>query len=224
VNSLESFLSEVPVFQKVDQNTLTEIANRSSEKSFQAQEIICYQGDNWPFLFLVKSGHINAIKESPEGRSFITTSLYNGDIFWGLSFFIQDNIMPVMLRAYKDSTIYLWSREKLVPILRSNGELAWKLSQTMIARMQLAGDIVDELAFLPVTGRLSALLLETFEDSEDEFVARELTLDDMASHIGTTREVVCRHLHRFAEKGVIEITRTKIRIKNRDQLKTQSSL
>ena len=79
MNSLESFLSEVPVFQKVDQNTLTEIANRSSEKSFQAQEIICYQGDNWPFLFLVKSGHINAIKESPEGRSFITTSLYESD-------------------------------------------------------------------------------------------------------------------------------------------------
>ncbi len=224
MNSLECFLSKVPVFNSVDQDTLTKISNNSSEKSYRAEEIICYQGDNWPFLFLVKGGQVNVIKESPEGRSFITSSLIKGDIFWGLSFFIQDNKMPVMLRAFKDSKIYLWSREKLVPIIRSNGELAWKLSQTMITRMQLAGNIVDELAFLPVTGRLSALLLDTFEDSEDEFVARELTLDEMASHIGTTREVVCRHLHRFAERGVIEITRTKIRIKDRANLKSQASL
>ncbi len=224
MNAIESLLAEIPLFENIDQKTIAEIANISIKKNYQAQEIISYQGDDWPFLFLVKKGQINAIKESPEGRSFITTSLSKNDIFWGLSFFIRENKMPVMLRAYKESDIYLWSRENLVPILKSNGALAWKLSQTMISRMQLAGNIVDELAFLPVTGRLSALLLETFGDAEDEFVARELTLDDMASHIGTTREVVCRHLHRFAENDVIEITRTKIRIKDRKQLKSQASL
>ena len=221
--SLDTLLTDIPLFKDIDQDTLAKIVHIAISKKFKAQETLCFQGDDWPFLFLVKEGQINAIKESIEGRSFITTSLGPGDIFWGLSFFIVGNKMPVMLRAFKDSEILIWSREKLVPILKSNGVLSWRLSQAMIARMQLAGDIVDELAFLPVTGRLSALLLEIFKESEDQFVARELTLDDMASHIGTTREVVSRHLHRFAESGVIEITRTKIRIKDRDHLKSQAS-
>jgi hypothetical protein len=35
--------------------------------------------------------------------------------------------------------------------------------------------------------------------ADGELVARELTLDEMAARIGTTREIVCRALYRFAE-------------------------
>jgi CRP-like cAMP-binding protein len=81
--------------------------------------------------------------------------------------------------------------------------------------MQLASVILEDLAFHPVMSRLAGLLLEIFGDAEDEFMARDLTLDDMASHIGTTREMVCRHLYRFAEEGAIEIRRTELRITDR---------
>ena len=84
--------------------------------------------------------------------------------------------------------------------------------------MQLASDIVEELAFQPVIGRLAGLLLDVFGDAEDEFMTRELTLEDMAARIGTTREMVCRHLYRFAENGAIEIRRTELKIKNRSFL------
>jgi hypothetical protein len=33
-------------------------------------------------------------------------------------------------------------------------------------------------------------------------------LDEIAAHIGSTREMVSRILHRFANDGMIEITRT----------------
>jgi len=35
-----------------------------------------------------------------------------------------------------------------------------------------------------------------------------MTLDEMAAQVGTTREVVCRLLYRFADDGLITITRT----------------
>lgn len=91
----------------------------------------------------------------------------------------------------------------------------------MITRMQLASGIVEDLAFHPVMSRLAGLLLDIFGEAEDEFMARDLTLEDMAAHIGTTREMVCRHLYRFAEEGAIEIRRTELRITNRDFLEMQ---
>jgi DNA-binding transcriptional regulator LsrR (DeoR family) len=49
-------------------------------------------------------------------------------------------------------------------------------------------------------------------------VARSLTLDDMAARIGSTREVVCRFLQRFADENLINITRTEFEISDRQGL------
>jgi hypothetical protein len=45
-----------------------------------------------------------------------------------------------------------------------------------------------------------------------------LTLDDMATRIGTTREMVCRVLYRFADKKLINVTRTEFVLTDRDGL------
>jgi transcription initiation factor IIE alpha subunit len=42
-----------------------------------------------------------------------------------------------------------------------------------------------------------------------------LTLEELASRVGTTREIVCRILYRFAEQGAIQINRTEFTFLNR---------
>jgi CRP-like cAMP-binding protein len=223
MKSITDFISENHLFQSLPQNVLEELGKTARIKSFQNGEIIVHQGDLWPYLFIVTAGKVNAVKESPGGRSLIATTITEGEVFWGLAFFIENAPMPVAFHAGTNSKIALWPREKLIPIIMNHGEIAWKLCSIMITRMQVASVIVEELAFLPVVGRLAGLLLETFGEDEHEFVARQLTLDDMAARIGTTREVVCRHLYKFAEKGVIDIRRTELRINDRAFLEDQVS-
>jgi CRP-like cAMP-binding protein len=88
----------------------------------------------------------------------------------------------------------------------------------MIQRMQRASAIVDDLAFQPVAGRLAHLLLDHFDTSGEQTIERSLTLDDMATRIGTTREMVCRVLYRFADKKLINVTRTEFVLTDRDGL------
>jgi CRP/FNR family transcriptional regulator len=221
MNSLSKLLPDHPLFMHLPEPTLDDLVQGAIKRTYTSQEIIVHQEDVWPNLFLLAKGEINAVKQSQEGRTFIATSLVAGDVFWGLSFFIEGAPMPVYLQAKGDSTIYIWSREDLIPIIKDNGIVAWKLCQMMIKRMQLASVIVEDLAFHPVMSRLAGLLLDIFGDAEDQFMARDLTLEDMASHIGTTREMVCRHLYRFAEEGAIEIRRTELRITNREFLEMQ---
>jgi CRP-like cAMP-binding protein len=101
-----------------------------------------------------------------------------------------------------------------------NGEISFKLACLMVRRMQHASDIVDELAFQPVTGRLARLLIQHYGDAVEESVSRDLTLDEMAARIGTTREMVCRQLYRFADKGAIRINRTEFMVTDLGQLET----
>jgi CRP-like cAMP-binding protein len=218
VNSIRDKLASHPVFDNLPPPTLDNIIRYAIYKIYTTGEILVHQGDVWPYLFYVEAGGINAVKESFQGRALIATTLKEDEFFWGLAFFIEDTPMPVLLQAETETRLYLWSRERLLPVILGNGSVAWNLCQIMVRRMQEASGIVEELAFQPVMGRLAGLLLELYGDAEDEFKTRQYTLDEMAARIGTSREMVCRHLYRFAEKGVIEIRRTELRINDRQLL------
>jgi CRP-like cAMP-binding protein len=166
----------------------------------------------------LESGDITAMKESREGRSLIVTSIQPGEIFFGLAFFCADMPMIVALVANENSRLHLWSRESLVPVLQQNGRVTWELSCSLVQRMQRASDIVEELAFQPVTGRLARLLLEQYGDAVGDYMAREMTLDEMAARIGSTREMVCRQLSRFADQQAISISRTEFMITDQGKL------
>jgi CRP-like cAMP-binding protein len=93
------------------------------------------------------------------------------------------------------------------------------MSRLMVLRMLRASEIVEELAFQPVAGRLARLLIGyPGQDGSSGPVTRSLTLDNMAARIGSTREMVCRLLQRFADDDLITITRTEFEITNRDGL------
>lgn len=187
-------------------------------KQYQKGQYLTHAGDIWPFLFFLSKGSVTAVKESVEGRSLVATSFIAGEVFWGVSFFHPDLPMPVALKVDMASNVYLWSREQLLPVLMENGLASFELSRLMVRKMLRASEIVEELAFQPVAGRLARLLIDFPEQPASGPTARSLTLDDMAARIGSTREMVCRFLQRFADDNLIKITRTEFEILNRDGL------
>jgi CRP-like cAMP-binding protein len=114
--------------------------------------------------------------------------------------------------------IHLWSRDHFLPYLLGNGHMSWELSRQMVTRMQTASEMVEVLAFQPVAGRLANLLLDRYGDAVEDYVARDLTLDEMVVRIGSTRETVCRVLYRLAKEGSIHVKRTEFMITDREKL------
>jgi CRP/FNR family transcriptional regulator len=202
------FLANIPLFAPMKPADLDRAAHQAIRRNFRKEEPVVLRGEVWPYLLLVERGTIRALKESREGRSLLLMTLEPGDVFWGLAFFNDDAPMPVTLTAQDDVRLYLWSRERLLPLLLDNSRVLWQLSCLMIARMEKASEVVEDLAFQPIAGRLAKLLLEHYGGSSDAPVARDLTLDEMAAYIGSTREMVCRALYRFSDEKLIHITRT----------------
>ncbi len=207
-------LAQDPVFASIPTSELEELASQARLHSYAKDEWIVHNGDIWAYLLWVESGKINALKESGEGRSLITTTILPQETFWGLAFFQEDMPMPVALVAEEESIIRLWSRDVFLPFLLRNGKMSWEFARRMVSRMQQASEIVESLAFRPVPGRLANLLLDRYSGSGETPVARDLTLDQMAAHIGSTREMVCRALYKFADDGIIKINRTEFLISN----------
>lgn len=216
---LLELLSENPIFSSLGSQDREVLGKLAITQKYKKGEWITHNGDLWPFLFWVEKGKVIALKESGEGRSLIANTINAREIFWGLAFFEEGEPMPVALVAEQDSQICMWSRDELLPFLFENGKMSWELSRQMILRMQQASDVVESLAFQPVQGRLASLLLNRYSgNGENTPVARDMTLDQMASHIGSTREMVCRVLYKFADQGVIKIDRTEFLISDKNML------
>ena len=215
MKDLPYLLKKNPVFASFAPPDLEELVRLGSTHSYRKGEKVILYGDVWPYLFLVGSGQIEAIKESGEGRSLRIASFGTGELFWGLAFFHENAPMPVSLEVRMDSLLYLWSRDSILPVLIHNGQASWELSRLMADRMQDASNLVDGLAFQPVAGRLARLLLDNCEVAGDSAISRHLTLDEMAARIGSTREMVCRALYSFSDKKLIEVTRTEFVLTDR---------
>jgi CRP-like cAMP-binding protein len=207
-----------PVFSGMDSRQLEELDRLSMVKTYPKGQWITHYGADWPYLFLIEEGYVTALKESPGGRSLVVITLEAGEVFWGTGFFKEGVGMPVALEAKQKTRLRLWARERLLPFMISNGQFAWDLAQLMVERMMRASRILEELAFQPVAGRLALLLLEQMEDHSGDTLERDLTLDDMAARIGSTREMVCRHLYHFADQGAIQINRTAFKVTDHDLL------
>lgn len=215
---LMELLDQNPVFACLDPASREQAARAAIHKRYSQGEWIAHHGSSWAYLFLVGKGKVQALKESPEGRSLIVTEIEIAEIFWGISFFIEQAAMPVALVAKEETELFLWDLPDLKPIILRNGCMSWELTQLMIRKMQYASELLNEFAFQPTTGRLARVLLDHYGDAVEESVARDMTLDEMAARIGSTREMVCRHLYQMADRGVIHINRTEFMITDRDYL------
>lgn len=207
------------ILNKIPKEKQATFMQSAISKKYKKGQILSFYGDLWPYLFVISSGSIQAVKESVAGRSLVVTTFFPGDIFWGLAFFYENMPMPVTLEASQNTETFLWSRESVLDILKQSGEFSWELTRLMITKMTRASEILEEMTFQPVGSRLAKFLLESHEGNQSEIITRSLTLDEIAARIGSTREMVCRFLHRFANDGVLEITRTEFRITNPEELK-----
>lgn len=222
MKEFELLFDQNPVFAVLSEEKKVLVKKEAISKRFVKGELIAIDGDIWPYMFLITKGSIKALKSSMEGRSLVVTTFNEGDIFWGLAFFYETMPMLVSLEVAENTIILLWSAESLIPILKSEGAASWELSRLMVYKMLRASEILEEMTFQPVAGRLAKLLMDTVRDQNEGPVTRSLTLDEMAARIGSTREMVCRFLHRFADDGIIDITRTEFRVMDSKKLSKMS--
>jgi CRP/FNR family transcriptional regulator len=215
---LSELMKEHPVFSMLEVGLREELARQALSRDLAKGELLAMQGDIWPYLFLVAEGRLDAVKTSAEGRTLLVTTFSAGELFWGLTFFQPEAPLLATFQAQSFTRVHLWSRGLVEPVFLAHGRMSWELCHLMIQRMQRASTIVEELAFQPVAGRLARLLLENFASSGEPAMERTLTLDEMAARVGTTREMVCRALYRFADKDLINVTRTEFILTDREGL------
>jgi len=130
----------------------------------------------------------------------------------------DDKPMPASLNAVQNLEVYVWPRDEILPVLKKYPEAMWEITKKLTGIMREAREIIYGLAFQPVAARLAGLLLNSLDEPDHDSLEREMTLEEMASVLATSPEVVCRLLYQLQTDGILRITRTQIKFEDRDAL------
>ncbi len=212
-------LSHALVFEKLSDADRAELVRRASRKVQERGEFICWQGEPWAYVGYIVSGQAEWVMLSPEGKRQVVFKLGACDVVWGHTIF-DDQPMPASLEATQRTELLLWPREIIIPIVSRHPEAIWETGRALVNYMRHVREVVYGFAFHPVAGRLARLLLTHYQHAQGDSAPRDLTRDQMADTVGTTRELVSRTLHRFADEGLIRVNRVELAFLDRERLET----
>ncbi len=201
----------------LDEVILTYLAQNTRLISYDAEEMIIREGQTCPGLCIIQSGRVKIYKNSLAGREMIINVIEDGDSFNEVPVFDQlEN--PIDVGAVIDTKIWLIDAGALRTVIAKHPEAAQQIIINLSQNLRMLIGKVAELSFYTVTARLASLLRQLSSKQLSGNSSERLTQDDLASRIGTVREVVSRSLKELEKNGAIDVQQGKIEILNLEKL------
>ena len=106
---------------------------------------------------------------------------------------------------------------------RQYPDVALKVLAVVGKRLRHLVTTLESVTFGSVRQRLAKLLLDTSDQAGSNTFPLPMTHQELASRLGTVREVVSRNLSRFQVEGLISISERQIVIANRTGLEREAA-
>lgn len=217
------YLKEIPVFLNLPDELLRMIHNHTVERRFRKGTIIFLEGDKGEGFHYVKSGRVKVLRTSDDGREHIIKILNAGEIFAEVLMF-NNMPYPATAVAVEPSCIGMIRNVDLEQLVLANNVLALQLIKALSQRLIYAQQKIKNLALNDVMSRTVEILLRLSQEQGSKLdggiieIALDLSRQDLASLVGTTRETVTRTLSSLKKDKIIDFDGNKIRILDMDYL------
>ena len=216
------YLKNIPVFSALPDELLQHIHERTTDRFYRKGVVIFFEGDHGEGFYYVKTGKVKIVKMTDDGREHIIKFLGPGDLFAEVLLF-NNRPYPATAVAAEDSAIGVIKNSDLEKLVLSNNLLALELIKALSQRLIYAQHKIKNLALNDVTARTAEVLLRLGREQGQENGTRidiklDLSRQELASLVGTTRETVTRTLAALKKDGLIDFSGNKIVLVKPDQL------
>jgi CRP-like cAMP-binding protein len=129
---------------------------------------------------------------------------------------------PASVCAVEAVTALFINKGDFQQLCRQYPDVALKVLAVVGRRLRQLVILVDSITFGSVTQRLARLLLDAAKEAGSATFDLPVTHQELASRLGTVREVVSRNLGRFRAQGLIAIHDRRVRIVNQPGLQREA--
>ncbi|MCF8057560.1 MAG: Crp/Fnr family transcriptional regulator [Desulfocapsa sp.] len=196
------FIRGLAFFQELPLDTVERMVSRMDKKTIRSGEYIFYQADPVNYLYILELGDVEIYKSDINGRKLTLWFIEAGDIFCLANMFASVSFANALARC--DCLVYRIAKDKLLESLGENLQLSLQFITCLSSKMASYATLLEDFTFRDVKGRLARLLLRYIAQDEQHRPVCNLTHVEMASLLGTSREVVSRSLKFLRDEGVAD--------------------
>jgi CRP-like cAMP-binding protein len=210
--------------ESVDQEAL---AKRAVEHKLDRAETLFVSGEPAAGLYVVVEGAIRAYRVNADGREQVIHVERGGATLAEIPVF-DGGPYPSSTAAEEDSVVLFIGREDVMRLCLERPSISLAALRLLASRMRRCAALVERLSLRDVDRRVAQLLLEEGSDygsRSGELVEFQLSLthQQIASRVGSVREVVSRAFTRLQQSGLIQVDGRKVIITNEESLRSYVS-
>ncbi len=218
------YLKQVPLFADLADEEVRELMTVARRRTFRAGEVIFHREDPGQVLYMIKEGKVKICLISPDGQEMTLTVLGKGEYFG--EFALLDGL-PRSTDAIASERVecYTLQRTDFHNAIVKNPQIAIQAMEVLSKRLRNTNQMVEDLIFLDVYGRVAKKLVELADahgtKAEDGGIRIEmrLTQQELASMVGASRESVNKVMGYFSEKNFISTDKHRITLHRMADLK-----
>ncbi len=199
-------LRRIPLFAGVSDEDLANMALHLIERKYPRNATIVEEGLPGDYMYVIHSGRVKVTKLSEDGREKILEMLGEGS-FFGEMALLDQAPRSASVKTLAPSRLLALSRADFQSLLRRTPDLAMAVIQELTRRLRETNEQASSLSFLRVKDRTKGLLRRLAEEREgpaERRVTPQLTHQQIADMIGTSRETVTRVVKELKQDGWLE--------------------
>ena len=214
-------LRRVSLFAALSDDALTRVARVAYTRTYAQGETVIFEGDPCQAVYFVVEGQVRVYRLSPGGREQVLTRLGPGRAFNAVPPFRPNGVNHATVEALTPLALCAIACDDFRRLVGECAELGLTILQDFAGRLDHLTNLVEDLSLRTVRGRLARFLLE-YVDVRVDAVPRRWTQEDIASHLGTVRDMVGRTLRAFADEGLVRMDRQRIILLDREGLDAEA--
>ncbi|HSV67088.1 MAG TPA: Crp/Fnr family transcriptional regulator [Mycobacteriales bacterium] len=219
---MDEVLAKAGLFQDVEPGAAEALAAQFEYVDVQRGQVVFHEGEPGDSLYIVLAGKVKLGRRSVDGRENLVALMGPSDQFGELSMF-DPGPRTTTAVAVVDSRLARMPKQALRQWITDRPEIAEKLLRVLARRLRRTNNMLADLIFTDVPGRVAKQLLQLaqrFGAVEGGYlrVTHDLTQEELAQLVGASRETVNKALADFASRGWLRLEGKGVVIMDRERL------
>ncbi|UCF65292.1 MAG: Crp/Fnr family transcriptional regulator [bacterium] len=200
----------------------TEIENACTPVTLEEGKVLFVEGEGCQQVGFVGEGSIRVSKIGETGREITLYHVNPGEgCVLNISCAFSDTGYPAMATIEKPTQMVVFSAGQFRDWM-SRHEIRGFVFELFSKRLAQVITLIEEIVFRKMDQRLAEFLAKKFDNRGKPKRILRITQEQIATEMGTAREVVNRLLKEFERVGAIASFRGRIQLENESRLKTYS--
>lgn len=219
-------LVRAPLFAGLDEEGTAALRTSMTRVRLGRGRRLFDEGDEGDRVYVVMDGKMKLTRAAADGRENLLSVIGPGEMFGELSLF-DPRPRTSSAVAVTDAVLAGLGHDDMREWLKGRPEVASHLLRALARRLRSTNDVLADLVFTDVPGRVAKALLDLAarfgQQAEDGVhVHHDLTQEELAQLVGASRETVNKALADFAGRGWLRIEARAVILQDLDRLKRRA--